>query len=354
LKFFVYLTFSSKTCPTCRSSATLTNIVKLFFDFDDNKGNLNLDEILKTNDDLMENFRLEREKTAKLRVDLQMTEAQLRQVTDCKKVLERQKQIDDMTLAGLKTIKDGSANEIIKLNKLVHTLKLDLLAEKQLRRTLQQKLHGLDPKDDNFNTGSVNLDEESTSSMETNTPWSVSSPIVPFWKLHSEPKPVEPKPYVIPQKIQKAMIKESPKTSEKISFLRQYRPIKQTSPKPAPFQFNPPASSSSSDTQPSTSSGSALNNTHKRTFGEGASFQNPITSGASTSVKTSCTLFNVSSPNLPSFITSASSSSSSPSPSPAFSFTQNSLNYRDRVPSQESTPVSSRQAVDIGPKSSDR
>lgn len=158
---FNCLCFSSRTCPTCRNFATTSTLVKLFFEVDDDqKANLQLDDILKTNDELTSAVNELKEKTKKLEIELRETQGKLKDSSANEKRLERQKQIDDMTIAGVTSIKNDSMKEIMKLNQCLNTLKLDLLAEKQLRRMHQISLHDLKPDDENYNTNSIKLNED--------------------------------------------------------------------------------------------------------------------------------------------------------------------------------------------------
>jgi hypothetical protein len=132
-----------------------------------------------------------------------------RDSSDKIKKLERDKQLDEMALAGLRMIKDESVKEHIKLSAQLNTLKLDLLAEKQLRRVHQTTLHKLDPSNENYDIKSI-TDEH---------PAEPNYNITPFWQLNPEAAKVETlkseRSYLIPSKIQKANdIKLSTKQSD--------------------------------------------------------------------------------------------------------------------------------------------
>lgn len=140
-------------------------------------------------------------------------EVKLQEANERTKILERSKQLDDMAIAGLKSIKEDSMKEIVKLNKSIKNLKLDYLAEKQLRRIHQTSLHKLDPDNDNYNVLKVNDNEPKEGETQNGNEMDVSEAstgFAPFWKLNPEAKPIEKDsvktklPYIIPSKIQKA------------------------------------------------------------------------------------------------------------------------------------------------------
>lgn len=115
------------------------------------------------------------------------------------KELERVKQLDDMTLVGLRSIREESAKEIVKLNQEIATIKLDLLAEKQLRRIHQTTLHQLDPTNEIYDTKSITTHENAYKPSDS---YSISP-----WQLRTDDKTITEKKehnYIVPNKIQKA------------------------------------------------------------------------------------------------------------------------------------------------------
>lgn len=261
------LLFSSRTCPTCRTATSINSLTKLFFEIDDNKANLNLEEILKTNDELSQKLKDEQEK--------------------CKE-LERRKQLDEMAIAGLNAIKKDSQQKIVELNHWIKTLKLDLLAEKQLRRIHQLSLQDFDPQNENYNTANIKLEvlPEPVNALEA-LPKPTNGPLEFSLQLNCEAKVVDngaakssaTAPYIVPSKIQKAgrdSIKLGP---DKMQAYRNKRSLwKNLENKPVAFQFKTPEDLS----QPSTSA-AVLSKNQKRIFGEGLSFISPIATTASTS-----------------------------------------------------------------------
>lgn len=344
---------SSETCPTCRRPSTNSqSLIKLFFEFDDNKASLNIEDILKTNDDLTQELNQLKTKATKFESDAIELEQKLREAKETINKLERQKQLDDMAIAGYRNIKSEATNEILKLNQALRTSKLDLLAEKQLRRIHQQKLHDFDPRNEDYDPNSIKLDIapsaanpfELNGSAATNTPDSISF-TTPFWRIGCEAKPVTAKSeaaaaaYVIPSKIQKANAKD--KHMDRLAAYRDQRLAwNNAEQKPKAYHFIPPGSSSP---KPSTSSspkpevnGNAFNKIQKRTFGEaGSLFAQNLSTIAANSTPNGAAgfIFNLTSPNF------TFSSINQPS---------SMGNYRDI---QTSSPV---QKSEAGPKSSDR
>lgn len=142
-----------------------------------------------------------KEKSRKQEAELLQVNAKFRETSERNKTLERSEQLHEMALAGLRNIKDESAKELIKLNTQINTMKLDLLAERQLRRLHQTTLHKLDPGNENYDVKSVTVDENPAEPTATNYN------ITPFWQLNPEATKKETKPdrpYLIPSKIQKA------------------------------------------------------------------------------------------------------------------------------------------------------
>lgn len=143
-----------------------------------------------------------KEKSRKQEAELLEVNAKFRDTNERNKKLERAEQLHEMALAGLRNIKDESAKELIKLNAQINTMKLDLLAERQLRRLHQTTLHNLDPGNENYDVKNINVDENPAEPTATNYS------ITPFWQLNPEAAKKETtkidRPYLIPSKIQKA------------------------------------------------------------------------------------------------------------------------------------------------------
>lgn len=268
---------SSKTCPTCRGPSTSAKLIKLFFEIDDSKTTFSIEEILKTNDELSEKCISTQNKSQQL-------DDQLKEALKKLKLLEIQREMDLMAIAGLKSIKEESAKEIIKLTGWINTLKLDLLAEKQLRRIHQLSLKGLDPHNENYNIENVNIDEpkskDPTNQLKEIVTASTSCSIIPFWKLNCESsKPIDEivsqlkssasSSYIIPSKIQKAS-SDRVRVDKLQAYRCQKSLISNNSQKPVGYKFKLPEATPSTS-QPSTSA-AALNRSQKRTFGEGFLF----------------------------------------------------------------------------------
>lgn len=143
-----------------------------------------------------------KDKSKNQEAELLEINAKFRDLSEKLKKLERDRQLDEMALAGLRMIREESAKEIMKLNTQMNTMKLDLLAEKQLRRVHQTTLHQLDPSNENYDIKSIAVDEHPVESAATNYS------ITPFWQLNSEATKAETvkkdRPYLIPSKIQKS------------------------------------------------------------------------------------------------------------------------------------------------------
>lgn len=349
---------SSKTCPTCRCATTNTSLIKLFFTFDDQKANFHLEDVLKTNDELTQNFKQFQEKSTKLEVELREVKEKFKELSASEAMLKRQKQLDDMTIAGISGIKNESTKEIIKLNQALTALKLDLLAEKQLRRIHQKSLHELKPNDMNYDVKSIDIPDSSTAGKAPKD----SSKILEFHKI-AVPQQLqinESKPYVIPSKIQKS--NEDAKARQfnfnmKASILKNSK-----GEKPAGFQFHIPTFSSSPSpcsqtsahqfqfhSQPSSSASSSTVSNNKRSFGEGIVFHNHIPQQVPTQPETSLrSIYNYSFSSLPVQLSPQTPSTSSNMPTISSPL----RNYRE---SSESLPsTSSDLNSNGGPKTSDR
>lgn len=286
-----------------------------------------------------------KDKTKKMEIELREVQIKLREATANEKRLERQKQIDEMTIAGIRGIKNESTKEIIKLNQIINNLRLDLLAEKQLRRIHQTTLHELKPNDENYNLRSIKLDETVNTGLSTDVSLSTSAPVVSvlnetpqFTILDFNKKAVVPDQhvkevkYIIPSKIQKA--NKEIKAGRLVNFKNQRSLWNKSDKKPVGFQFQPPS-------EPSTSSAAILSKNQKRAFGEGLVFSTPISTTTSAStLATGSSFFNfpIDSPTFPLVSSSTSSANSS------FVISTPLRNYRD-VQESPSSP---------GPKISDR
>lgn len=267
------------------------------------------------------------------------------------KTLEKQKQLDDMAIAGFKGIKEELTKEIVKLNQNLKTLKLDLLAEKQLRRIHQTSLHSLDPQNENYNIANIIFDENKHNEIkpkyfeELNGP---SSTIVPFWKLSCEAKPAninfsESFSYIIPSKIQKG---QPVKTSnDKLHTYRLQRSLWSKSEKKSiGFQFRTPENG-----EPSTSAFVPNKNpSQNRAFGERFSFFNAVTNPTGNSA-TNGFNFSIDNPSFPS-----TSQNMEPSTSSANKISFGYSNYRNQKASSTSTPNNHPHLNGEGPKISDR
>lgn len=300
-----YLHCSNLTCPSCRKEPTTSrSLIKLYFELDEAKGVFNLDDILKANEQIIKELKKEKEKHVTMEIKFKEMELKLTESTDRTKFLERQKQLDDMAIAGLKSIKEDSTKEILKLSGSIKNLRLDYLAEKQLRRIHQQSLHNLDPDNENYNTDVIQSEEPKQNmitngelpftqsnfsfimknffddkSLESSPGNKIASP----WNLlDCEAKPAEKdagKPnsaYIVPNKIQKAS--KDPrlhKSPNRFSFTKKTAENKKADPVIA-YNFRPNSSSSPASTsnpQPSTSAGvKNLNLNKTRTFGKDKPF----------------------------------------------------------------------------------
>lgn len=193
-------------------------------------------ELIKSNEKLQEELKDVKTKAHKQEAELLEVTKKYRDTKESLTKLERTKQTDDMTITLLKSAKDDAVREIAKLNSQLNTLKLDLLAERQLRRLHQTTLHDLDSKNENYDIKTVDVEApvcDQTANFK----------ITPFWKLSSEPAAAEsnpPKketPYIIPSKIQKSNFDVNP-TSMKVIIPKRNRMFK---PVANNDQRNPPA-----------------------------------------------------------------------------------------------------------------
>lgn len=231
---------------------------------------MNLEEILKNNDELTKKHKIEEQKAQSLEIKNRALEAEQKETEVKVKGLERQKQLDEMAIAGLKSIKDDSANEIVRLNEVVRMLKLDLLAEKQLRRLYQCALHVFDPHNINYNIEALNTDQPREQTDEAaRSPVSPAAASVifkaksPFPMLNCEaksPAPLEIDPsdantpstsYTVPIKIQKAtkeLPRLTPKIAKRLSQPGPNFPLRDIT--QSGFQFIPPEVAATTDVLP--------------------------------------------------------------------------------------------------------
>ncbi|XP_070497702.1 E3 ubiquitin-protein ligase trul-1-like [Chironomus tepperi] len=193
---------NSSSCPTCRKALSRSSLIKVFFETDPNRFHVLHNDLLKANESLTNELENIKEKSRKQESELLEINAKYRESSEKNKKLERDRQLDEMALAGLRMIKDESAKELLKLNTQMNTLKLDLLAERQLRRVHQTTLHKLEPSNENYDIRSITVDEDPVESTATNYN------ITPFWQLNPEAAKNETikndHPFIIPSKIQKA------------------------------------------------------------------------------------------------------------------------------------------------------
>lgn len=150
--------------------------------------------------ELKENF-------SKQEAQLIITRNELKAAQDRIKALEYQKQIHDLNMSSTNALKTEAMKEIIKLKDFIHSYKLDLMAERHLRRIYQLKLHEHEPDNENFEPSSVELDESNILEQTPKIPEpaktdlgnSLLNPVTPFWNIQT-------KPYKIPHK----MVRGSP------------------------------------------------------------------------------------------------------------------------------------------------
>lgn len=318
---------------------------------DDNKANLNIDEILKNNEETLEKLKKAEERSNKFEAEFRRLYA----MSSKFKALERQKQLDDMAISGLKSIKADSTKEILKLNQRINTLKLDLLAERQLRRTHQMSLHEFDPQNGDYDMASVDVGERDTSSVaavngngDSDRPLIMlneSSQIVnkSFWNLNCEAAPAttetpsssQTKPHIYPSKIQK--VGKDPR--DKFLLLRTQRTAWSNDNTSSGFQFAAPIRTDGPST--STASSSAQSTVPK--FGEG--MLRPFVPPAKSSTGVTASFnFNTNSPDFSTAAAAPIMFGQSTITAPTIPF--NTLSFVVRARQPNITP--------FGPKSSDR
>ncbi|KAG5677386.1 hypothetical protein PVAND_007149 [Polypedilum vanderplanki] len=196
---------SSRTCPSCRTIISINSLIKIYFENDDTRANDLHNELMKTNEKLSKELKEFRDKANRQEAELIDLKIKHREITEKAKNFERVKQIDDMTLASLRSIKEDSTKEILKLSNQVTLLKLDLLAEKELRRIHQSTLHKLDPQNHNYDVKKVIIEENSELVNDSSIlpPWMQFNSISSINQINTGTVPKD-KNYVIPAKIQKA------------------------------------------------------------------------------------------------------------------------------------------------------
>lgn len=209
-------------------------------------------DLLKNVEKLQKELTEIKDKANKQQAELLLVNTKYRESCQQVKDLEKTKQLDDMSMTSLKYIKEESAKEILKLNQQVSTLKLDLLAEKQLRRIHQTELHKFDPTNANYNAKNIAREDEQNSDVAANQPINYS--ITPFWLMKNEADSCETnkksakndKPYIIPSKIQKSC---DSKFNTRPSKFKQFSSPSQK--RNFDFNFNPIPSSSTEKTSES-------------------------------------------------------------------------------------------------------
>lgn len=262
---------SSRTCPNCRQTTATASLIKLFLENDDNKSNDLHNELLKSNEQLSKELDEFRDKANAVEKELIDTKVKYRALSEKVKNLERTKQIDDMMLASLRTIKEDSAAEIVKLNRQMSTMKLDLLAEKELRRIHQQTLHKLDPLNENYDLKNVSADE-GTKDSSYSLPWLEIS-IQPSSSSNSVKKDQN---YVIPSKIQKANNDKS--TPYNFNYKRSHNEPNGIT-NSEPFRFSQQSRTNACDVK----EGSTASPRNAFIFGSSSRFSSPFRFGTTSS-----------------------------------------------------------------------
>lgn len=143
---------------------------------------MDFEDILKVNDDLTSQVKSSEERAQKFETKFRELDVIHRRTLEIMKQKERQKELDDMAIVGLKSIKEDSIAEILQLQSQINNLKLDLLAERQLRRAHQTSLHELDPTNENYSKASISA----FSNGNTKFP-SIGSRV---WSFNSEASPI--------------------------------------------------------------------------------------------------------------------------------------------------------------------
>lgn len=197
------------------------NVVKLFFEIDDSKAALNLDQILNDNDEMTKKMKLLESTISTQNLELQESRIKVQQLKDANKILERNKKTDDMALAAFKALKQDSMIDITRLQAEVKSLKLDLLAERQLRRIYQGKLREFDPDNEDYDPDAVEikLDERaSTSSLGCSGPSMQASDL----SVEAKPAVDDPEPAAVSssEEIPKKLVKSSSEGAKVLDTLK--------------------------------------------------------------------------------------------------------------------------------------
>lgn len=256
-------------------------MIKLFFESaDDCKTDLlKLDEILKNNEELTKTLQDENKKFIEAQGKLVADKDKIEELTKKIKELEFQTRTDAASIAGLRDLRSELSTQVIKSRDICNNLKMDLLAERQLRRNLQLKLRELQPDDDNYNINKIDDNEYTTKPSQSNdelngvsssSPFpQVASPFTLGREIKTNPKPSEPekRQYSIPNKLIKASTIINPKR----------KPLPQGQ-NPFSFLSSVPSTSAGSSSQSfsfktdtSTTFGDLSNNSITNIFGEGPS-----------------------------------------------------------------------------------
>lgn len=138
------------------------SVIKLFFEVDDRKASLNVEDILNTNEELAKKVKQLEATNSGQNLEIQESRIKIQQLSDAIKIHERNKRTDDMALSAYKALKQETMIHSTKLEEEVKYLKLDLLAERELRRIHQSKLREFDPQNDNYNPAAAEVTVEAT------------------------------------------------------------------------------------------------------------------------------------------------------------------------------------------------
>lgn len=284
---------SSNTCPTCRADTQSRSLIKLFFTDDDNRANLSLDDILKTNDELTKSLREEREKVCEQESELTESRIEVRKLKEKLKSSEREMANLKANIEGLKDLNKDLTAKVIADKSIIKNLKFDLLAERQIRRINQDKLREAYPGDQDYNIETVDeglVTTTATNSEGTSSPASASQTEVlsPLLNLRCEIEMSRGRDksgdegetsthrYILPSKMIRGS-KPDYKAATGRFFQRNGKPlvkkstfIKTAADKPVGFSFTSALEnfSPSSSPQPSTSTaGSTSQSTNNDIFG---------------------------------------------------------------------------------------
>jgi hypothetical protein len=141
----------------------------VFFEHDAQKVEDLHNELLRNNEKLLKEIRELKSKFNWQKSELESSLQKQKDIAAKLKEYERTKQLNDIEITSLHMIKKDCVGEIIKIKQENETLKLDLLAERQLRRFMQKELHKFDRDDENYNTKqiAINSNEETQSHYES-------------------------------------------------------------------------------------------------------------------------------------------------------------------------------------------